>query len=147
LKDENNAVYESEKDPVPAIYEVSDVGTSFGTAVKSYNDKVSKGNLGAYERTRLIAHIHKDSIDLNFPKRPPLTELLEFEWSFFFHQLRMRWVGKRIPRADAKWIGSLLTQLSPAQISSAFRAAGYSPEEVSSYTEAVISRIQQLNSL
>ncbi len=147
LKDDNNAVYESEKDPGPALYEVSDVGTSFGTAGKSYNDKVSKGNRGAYRRTRLIAHKHEDYIDLNFPKRPPLTELLEFEWIFYFHQLRMRWIGKHIPRADAKWIGSLLAQLSPAQIRDAFRAAGYSPEEVSSYTEAVISRIQELNSL
>jgi hypothetical protein len=147
LKDENNAVYASERDPGRAFYEVSDVGTSFGTAGKSYNDKVSKGNLGAYRRARLIAHIHEDYIDLNFPKRPPLTELLEFEWIFFFHQLRMCWIGKHIPRADAKWIGSLLAQLSPAQISDAFRAAGYSPAEVSSYTDAVMSRIQELNSL
>ena len=147
LKDENNAVFQDEKDPRRTLFEVSDVGTAFGTAGKSYSDKVSKGNLGTYVRTRLISHVHRDYIDLNFPKRPPLASLFEFEWGFFFHQVRIRWIGKHIPRADAKWIGSLLAQLSPAQISDAFRAAGYSPEEINAYTEAVVSRIQELNGL
>jgi len=147
LKDDNNAILENEKEASPELYQVTDVGTSMGTPGKSYSDKVSKGNLHAYTRTRLIAHVHKDYIDLNFPKRPPLTELLEFEWGFFCHQMRNRWIGKRIPRADAKWIGSLLAELKPEQISDAFRAAGYSDKEVEAYTQAVISRIQELNSL
>jgi hypothetical protein len=147
LKDENNAVFQNEKDPGRTLFEVSDVGTAFGTAGKSYSNKVSKGNRGAYVRTRLISHVHRDYIDLNFPKRPPLGSLFEFEWGFFFHQVGIRWIGKHIPRADAKWIGSLLAQLSPEQISDAFRAAGYSPEEISAYTEAVVSRMQELNSL
>ncbi|PYV73057.1 MAG: hypothetical protein DMG97_12080 [Acidobacteria bacterium] len=91
--------------------------------------------------------MHDDYIDLNFPKCPPLSELFEFEWGFFFHQLSIRWVGKHIPRRDAKWIGSLLSQLTIKQIGDAFRAAGYSPAEVEAYTQAVLSRIQELNRL
>ena len=91
--------------------------------------------------------VRGDYIDLNFPRRPPIWELFEFEWGFFCHQIGMRWIGKHIPRADAKWIGSLLAQLSPDQIRDAFRAAGYSEAEIESYTETVISRIQELNSL
>ena len=147
LKDENNNVLEKEKGGEAQLYEVSDVGTSMGTAGKSYSDKVSKGNLQVYQRTRLISHVHPDYIDLNFPKRPPISELFEFEWRFFFHQLKIRWVGKHIPRKDAKWIGSLLSQLSPQQVSDAFRAAGYSAEEVEAYTQAVISRIDELKRL
>jgi hypothetical protein len=148
LKDDNNAILEKGKqENTPKIYEVSDVGTSLGTPGKRYTDKFSKGNLAVYRRTRLIAHVHGDHIDLNFPRRPPLTELIEFEWGFFFHQLSLRWVGKHIPRADAKWIGSLLGQLSRQQISDAFRAAGYSPTEIDAYTQAVLSRIQELNAL
>ena len=147
LKDENNAILEDEKNPGRTIYEVSDVGTSMGTPGKSHTDKVSKGNLRVYKRTRLLAHVDKNYVDLNFPKCPPFEELFEFEWGFYFHQLRLRWIGKHIPRADAKWIGSILAQLSPQQIADAFRAAGYSPEEVAAYTQAVISRIQELNSL
>jgi hypothetical protein len=147
LKDENNAVLDKEKGGAAQLYEVSDVGTSMGTSGKSYTDRVSKGNLSVYQRTRLISHVHRDYIDLNFPKCPPLSELFEFEWLFFFHQLNIRWVGKHIPRKDAKWIGSLLSQLTPQQISDAFRAAGYSPAEIEAYTQAVVSRIDELKRL
>ena len=147
LKDDNNAILEREHGSGPDLYEVSDVGTSMGTPGKSYTDQISKGNLAVYRRTKLIARDHKDHIDLNFPKHPPIIELFEFEWGFFFHQCKMRWLGEHIPRDDAKWIGSLLAQLSPDQIRDAFRAAGYSPLEIEAYTHAVISRIQELNGL
>ncbi len=147
LKDDNNAVLENEKDSGRKVYEVSDVGTAFGTAGKSFTDKVSKGNLEAYRKTKLIAHVHEDQVDLNFPKAPPATEIAEFQWVFYAHERSIRWVGQRIPRADAKWIGSLLSQLTPEQIQDAFKAAGYSPEQVTAYTEAVTSRIQELNGL
>ena len=147
LNDENNVIREDESDRERRIYEVSDVGACFGTPGKSYSDRVSKGNLPAYQRAKLIARVHGDFIDLNFPRRPPLTELVELEWIFFFHELRIRWIGKDIPRGDAKWIGSLLAQLSSEQIADAFRAAGYSPREANAYTEAVISRIEELNRL
>jgi len=147
LKDENNAILENEQPGSPKFYEVSDVGTSMGTPGKSYNDRVSKGNLAVYRRTRLISHVHDDYIDLNFPNRPALNELFEFEWRFFFHQLSIRLVGKHIPRRDAKWIASLLSQLTPKQIGDAFRAAGYSPNDVEAYSQAVLERIGELSRL
>jgi hypothetical protein len=147
LKDDNNGVFDDEKNSGEKIYEVSDVGTAFGTAGKKYSNRDSKGNLDAYHRTKLIAHVHPDYVDLNFPQRPPVLSLFEFEWRFFFHQVRIEWIGKHIPRADAKWIGARLAQLSADQIRDAFRAAGYSPEQIESYTQAVESRIQELNNL
>jgi hypothetical protein len=147
LKDDNNGIFEDEKQGGPKLYEVSDVGTSFGTPGKKYSDNRSKGNLEAFARTKLIAHIHKNYIDLNFPKRPPLSSLFEFEWDFFFRQTNMLWIGRQIPRSDAKWLASLLAQLSPDQIRDAFRAAGYSPQQIELGTRGVISRIQELNSL
>jgi hypothetical protein len=147
LKDDNNAIFENEKKSGPELYEVSDVGTAFGTAGKKYSDRDSKGNLQAFEHTKLIAKVHRDYVDLNFPKRPPVLSLLEFEWGLFVHQVRMEWVGKHIPRQDAKWIGSLLAQLSPDQIRDAFRAAGYSPNDAEGATQAVLSRVQELNNL
>jgi hypothetical protein len=59
----------------------------------------------------------------------------------------MGWVGKHIPRADAKWIGSLLSQLTPDQIHDAFRAAGYSSDQIDAYSQAVLARIKELNDL
>ena len=68
-------------------------------------------------------------------------------------QVRDAQAGQVILRAKsaellvAKWIGSLLSQLTPQQISDAFRAAGYSPDEVQAYSHAVVSRIEELKEL
>jgi hypothetical protein len=51
---------------------------------------------------------------------------------------------KNITVEQTKWIGSLLSQLSDQQISDAFRAANYLPEEVDVLTKAVRARINQL---
>jgi len=48
---------------------------------------------------------------------------------------------------QAKWIGTWLTRLSDKQLSDAFRAANYTPEEVQVLTNATRARITQLTSL
>ena len=47
----------------------------------------------------------------------------------------------------AKWLGSWLAHLSDKQISDAFRAANYTPDEVQLLTQAVRARINQLIAL
>jgi len=65
----------------------------------------------------------------------------------FFKKLKLRAIGKNIPRADARWMGELLGELSPDQIRDAFRAAGYSSEEVDGFASVVEHRIAALQSL
>ena len=60
---------------------------------------------------------------------------------------RMETIVKGVPIADARWIGSILGQLSAAQIQDAFRTAGFSPAEVDGYTKVVMHRIAELNKL
>jgi hypothetical protein len=84
-------------------------------------------------------------VDFNFPKRLPLIYI--FDLPLFIGTLRARWIGKRIPRQDVRWIASLLAQLSPEQLRDAFRAGGYSPEAVESYATAVQARIAELSKL
>ena len=48
---------------------------------------------------------------------------------------------------QAKWIGDLLSRLSDQQISDAFRAANYSPEEIQALTQALRARINELVNL
>ena len=52
-----------------------------------------------------------------------------------------------VPRKDARWMGQLLARLSPAQIADAFRAAGYSPQEVQGFSEVLQKRIEVLTDL
>jgi hypothetical protein len=54
---------------------------------------------------------------------------------------------KDITVEQAKWIGSILSQLSDQQISDAFRAANYSPDEIQSLTRVVRARINELANL
>ena len=48
---------------------------------------------------------------------------------------------------DAKWLGRILSQLSDQQISDAFRAAGYSPEEIRLLTSSFKERVSELVNL
>ena len=60
---------------------------------------------------------------------------------------KMEDITKKIPRADAKWLGQLLAQLSEKQIRDCFQSAGYTPEEVDGYAREVQQRIGELNAL
>jgi hypothetical protein len=143
LKDENNAIF-TDKDGQQQ-YLVTDVGTAFGASGKHWTEAASKNNLKEYRRARFISKIAPDYVDFNFPRRPPLLHL--FVPLSYFHQVHMRWVGNHVPRADAKWLGSLLARLSPDQILDAFRAGGYPPDIAGAFTKVVQARIAELNQL
>jgi len=49
--------------------------------------------------------------------------------------------------AQAKWLGNILSQLSDQQISDAFRAANYSPEQIEALSRVVKARINELVNL
>jgi hypothetical protein len=148
LKDKNNAVYEEKRssgDEYERVYLVSDLGASFGSWGLERTHEKSKGNLEQYRRHKFIKKIEPEFVDFEVPHRPALVALVNPPQ--FFRRVHMEWIGRHIPRLDAKWIGQLLAQLSSDQIHDAFRAAGYAPEEVAGFSEVVQSRIAELNSL
>jgi hypothetical protein len=145
LKDENNAIYEEKptgSDPTELHYVVSDLGASFGTTGRSWTHSRSKGNLNSYRHSKFIRKTTSEYVDFNVPTRPALIYLATPKE--FFSRMDMRWIGKHIPRDDARWIGGLLAQLSQDQIRDAFRAAGYSPKQVDDYAKVVEGRIAEL---
>jgi hypothetical protein len=145
LKDNNNAILDDPETPGHPLYEVSDLGASFGRSGKSYSDRITKHNFPAYRRSKFISKTTSDHVDFAFPTHPPF--LYAFNLPFFIAKMRNHWIGKHIPRQDAKWVGSLLAQLSDEQIQDAFRAGGYSPEEVVQYAAVVKRRIAELERL
>ena len=68
-------------------------------------------------------------------------------WKEYFERVHMESLGRNIPRDDVWWIGQLMGILSPKQIRDAFRAAGYSPDEVEQFAQVVEKRIAQLRDL
>ena len=142
LKEENNKIY-SEKG-MERWYVASDEGASFGrTGGVSTR---SKGNLKDYQEAKFIDRADGDYVDFVMATRP-LPLFAPFEPQNFAQRSKLEAVTKHIPRANAKWIGQQLSRLSTKQIGDAFRAAGYSNEEVEGYTQAVMARIAQLNAL
>jgi hypothetical protein len=147
LKDENNAIRgpRDRAGPEAAVYEVSDLGSSFGSSGLERTDAASEGNLRAYRASHFIKDLEGDEVNFNVPRRPALIVLANPRQ--FFSRLGLRAIGRHVPRKDAKWIGHLLAQLSPEQLRSAFRAAGYGDQDVEGFTKVLQARIVQLDQL
>ena len=124
-------------------YLVSDVGASFGNTGNSVTR--SKSVLKDYAKSRFIERVTPESVDFVMHSRPLF--LTVFDLPNYHHRTRMEQVTKRIPLADARWLGQRLAQLSDEQIRDCFRAADYSPQEVEGYTRVVRERIRELNEL
>jgi hypothetical protein len=140
LKDQNNAI---ERGDHGSRYVVTDLGASFGTT--GFGWKGSKGDLKSYRHSKFISKVRAKDVSFGTPSRPAILYFPNLPGLVM--RLRMRWIGRHIPREDAKWMGSLLAQLSPDQIRDAFRSAGFSPEEVEGFTAVVQQRISELNKL
>jgi len=142
LKDENNAVYRSGS---TRIYMVSDVGASFGTPGRSWPAERAKDNLESYGSSRFIRRITSATVDFQAPARPMFVFLVNPKE--YFSRVHLEHLGRNVPRADAKWLGQLMARLSPVQIRDAFRAAGYSRDEVDVLYRLVEDRIAALTDL
>jgi hypothetical protein len=146
LTDDNNGTYEEELDGAPReVFMVTDLGSTFGTGRLTWPLRRSRGDLSAYRHARFITKTTPDYVDFKTPGRPSFFFL--FTPREYAHKLQIRWIGRRIPRADARWLGQLLAQLSPQQIRDAFRAARYPEQEVEGLAQVVESRISQLQQL
>ena len=146
LKDENNAIYERERRMIPARFMRSATWEPASAppdiaGPRPWQRAIS--NLTAIPGSS--AKRGPEFVDFNIPTRPALIYF--FNVPGLIHRLRMRWIGRHIPREDAKWMGDILSRLSPEQIQDAFRSAGYSPQEVEGFSKVVQERIAELTKL
>jgi hypothetical protein len=125
LKTVNNAIYEVNGE---RRYLVSDAGAAFGNTGNVIAR--SKSNPKEYANSKFIGTAAPDFVDFVLHGRSGFEK-----------------VTKHIPRADVKWLAQRLSQLSEEQIRDCFRAGGYTPEEVTVYTQAVQKRIAELAAL
>jgi hypothetical protein len=149
LKDVNNAIRartdRSGAVPDERVYEVKDLGSTFGSTGLERTPAQSDGNLERYARSRFIKKVTPAYVDFAVPRRAAWIVLANPRE--FLMRLRLRWIGRHIPRQDARWMGRLLARLSPQQIRDAFRAAGYSDPDIDRFSAILRSRIEQLNAL
>jgi hypothetical protein len=148
LKDVNNAIYEEKpKEGLGAmqVYTISDLGASFGTAGLGRSHEISKGNPKSYSHSKFIKRVDSETVDFDSPSRAALVDLADPKE--YARRLKLEWIGRNIPRTDARWMGQILAKLSPQQIRDAFQAAGYSPEEIEEFAVILEERIGELNKL
>ena len=141
LKDENNEVMADPRTGSEA-FRVSGVGASFGKAGPRLFHRGAGSDVKAFERSRFITRKTEGYVDFATPSRSMNPFSL-----FHRRSSGTTWIGRNIPRKDAKWIGSMLGQLSHKQIEDAFWAAGYPASEVNLYADVVDARIRALSDL
>ena len=110
-----------------ARYIDTDLGASFG----------KEGNFFGHTRNRPTQYV----ADTKFVKGVDKGKVV-----FDYHGKNQHLLDD-ITVAQAKWIGGILSQLSDQQISEAFRAANYTPEQIQSLTRTVRARINELVNL
>ncbi len=142
LKDLNNSVYLTHGDSPEEHYAVSDIGASFGPTGL---DWMTKGQSAAYCKSKFIKKVSSDFVDFTVPSGPALNYYIDFPE--LGKRMGLLWIGKHIPRTDARWVGDLLARLSPAQIRASFRAAGYSTDETEQLSQTLERRIAELTKL
>jgi hypothetical protein len=142
LKDVNNSIYQVSGPHPEQHYLVADLGASFGSTGLNLR---AKGSVEQYRRSKWINGVSGDYVDFNVPSGPTLG--FYFDPPELSRRLGLRWLGRHIPVADARWMGSLLARLSPQQIRGAFRAGGYTPGEVEEFSKTLEQRIAELNRL
>jgi hypothetical protein len=128
LKQENNKIlFAAGADGQNELrYAVTDLGATFGKTGNAITH--NRNEPETYVKTKFVKKVEGDKVLFDYHGKD----------SGLFHNITVE---------EAKWIGDLLSRLSDQQISDAFRAANYSPEEIKNLTEAVRARINELVNL
>ena len=112
-------------------YIVSDLGATFGKLGNNnlpiiYRLGRKTGSPKHYARTKFVRDVKNGEVRLAYKGKN-------------------RKLFKGFTVADGRWLAKQLNRLSDSQISDAFRAANYSPDEVETYTRTVRKKIVELD--
>ncbi len=132
-----------------ARYYVTDLGATLGRA-GGLGGTRTKNDLADFLSTKFVRGVDaRDGVvEFDYDTRPRgLGHLSVLHPLYYRHEVNKEKAMRGIPVAHARWIGSLLNQLSDQQLRDAFRAAGYSESVQESYVAALRQRINQLRDL
>lgn len=146
LKDVNNAVY-VDKDNDRQIFLASDVGATFGSNDYQFSHSKAKGNAKSFEESKFIEKQDADTVSFGTPKAPGGLAKLGVLTPAGARRSALDWIGNNIPKEHARWMGSLLSQLTHQQLVDAFRAGNFPPDEINTYVKVIEDRIAELKTL
>lgn len=144
-KDNNRVLYPERQRE--AHYYVTDLGATLGRA-GGLGGKRTKNNLKDFLSTRFVMGVEDGAVAFDYDTRPSkLGHLSVLYPPYYRGEVKKEKAMRGIPVAHAKWIGSLLSQLTEEQLHDAFRAANYDEEIRRAYVESLRERIAQLQRL
>jgi len=138
----NNKIYDDHDKG--RIYVISDIGESFGNGPQFFGRWCNVPKL--YAKSKFIKRTTPTSVDLYTHSHEPIYNLVYGPVAYFQYR-RATKIGEDIPRADAKWMGEMLSKLSDSQLRDAVRAGGYNQADSELLMHELRSRIQLLANL
>jgi hypothetical protein len=149
-RSENNKVLISNHRQISkalARYVVTDLGATLGKA-GGLGGKRSKNDLEDFLSTRFVLGVEDGAVKFDYDTRPTKLGIVSVLYPpYYLGEVKKEKSMRGIPVEHARWIGSLLSQLSNAQLRDAFRAAGYEARTRDGYVLAIRRRIRQLTRL
>lgn len=148
-KGNNHILYAETPGGLEARYVVTDLGATLGRA-GGLGGKRVKNDLEAFLSTKFVRGVDESDgvVEFDFDTRPRgFGHLSVLHPKYYRGEVKKEAAMRGIPVEHARWIGSLLAQLSDEQLRDAFRAAHYNEETMEGYVRALRDRINQLTSL
>jgi hypothetical protein len=131
-----------------AQYTVTDLGATLGRA-GGLGGTRTKNNLKDFLSTRFVMGVEDDgSVEFDYDTRPTkLGMFTVFYPPYYLGEVKKEKSMRGIPIEHARWIGSLLAQLTDDQLRDAFDAANYDEATREGYVQTLRERINQLTRL
>jgi hypothetical protein len=128
-----------------AQYVVTDLGATLGRA-GGLGGTRTKNNLKDFLSTRFVMGVEDDgSVEFDYDTRPTKLGMFTiFYPPYYLGEVKKEKSMRGIPIEHARWIGSLLSQLTEGQLRAAFRAADYDEATLEGYVNSLRERISQL---
>jgi hypothetical protein len=131
IKDTNNRILQvrnagGDNDRAELRYIISDLGATFGKTGGVLSR--TRNEPSDYAKAKFIKGVKNGRVE-------------------FVYNGKRGDLFKDITVEQAHWVGEMLSHLSDQQINDAFRAANYSPEEISMLSRAFRQRVTELNTL
>ncbi len=143
---ENNRVIQP-RDSRERRYYVTDLGATLGKS-GGLGGTRTKNNLKDFLSTRFVMGVEDGAVEFDYDTRPTkLGHLSVLYPPYYLSQVKKEKAMRGIPVSHARWIGSLLSQLSDSQLRDAFRAANYDEYTREAYVRSLRQRISQLQRL
>jgi len=133
---------------VEARYVATDVGATLGK-VGGLGGKRSKNSLEDFQSSKFITGVENGFVKFDYSTKPKGMGKFAsfFKPSYRSSQAKKENAMKTITVENARWMGSVLAQLSDEQLRDAFRAAGYDTATMEGFIKVIRARIAELNSL